>query len=82
MSSSITYSTKILTLVIAPFLLILVDILCEIAMVPDVYILLFLHQKDLKLCLTSYDYAKVIDELEKIQTRNSAVLLTVYNETK
>ena len=82
MSSSITCSTKILTLVIAPFLLILVDILCEIAMVPDVYILLFLHQKDLKLCLTSYDYAKVIDELEKIQTRNSVVLLSVYNETK
>ena len=79
MSSSITCSTKILTLVIAPFFLILVDILCEIAMVPGVYILLFLHLKDLKLCLTSYDYTKVIDELEKIQTWNSAVLLGVYN---
>ena len=82
MSSSITCSTKILTLVIAPFSLILVDILCEIAMVPGVYILLFLHQKDLKLCLRSCDHAKVIDELEKMQTRNSAVLLGVYNETK
>ena len=33
-----------------------------------------IHQKDLSLCLTSYDYAKDIDELEKTQTRNSAVL--------
>ena len=33
-----------------------------------------IHQKDLNLCLTSNDYAKIIDELEEIQTRTSAVL--------
>ena len=32
-----------------------------------------IRQKELNLGLTSYDYAKVIDKLEKIQTRNSAV---------
>ena len=40
MPYNITCSTKILTLAIAPFLFILVDVLCEFAMVPGVYILL------------------------------------------
>ena len=40
MPLSITYSTKIFTLAIAPFLFILVDVLCEFAMVSGVYILL------------------------------------------
>ena len=31
----------------------------------DVHIQQHIHQKDLNLCLTSYDYVKVIDELEK-----------------
>ena len=35
---SITFSTKIIALAIAPFLFILVGILCEFAMVPGVYI--------------------------------------------
>ena len=38
---SVTCSTKILTLVIAPFLLISVDALCKFTMVPSVNILLF-----------------------------------------
>ena len=41
MSCTITCSTKILTLVIAPFLFILIDMLCKFAVVPDVIILLF-----------------------------------------
>ena len=40
MPDSITCSTKILTLAIAPFLFIFVGIICEFAMVPGVYILL------------------------------------------
>ena len=36
-----TCSTKILTLVIAPFLFILIDMLCKFAVVPEVIILLF-----------------------------------------
>ena len=36
----ITCSTKILTLATAPFLFILVGVLCEFAMVPSGYILL------------------------------------------
>ena len=97
MPSSITCSTKTLNFAIAPFLFILVGVLCEFAMVPGLYILLspqeekvyysswghrciytfsttFInHQKYLNLCLTSYNYAKVIEELEKTPTRNSAV---------
>ena len=38
MSYSIIFSTKILTLAAVPFLLILVGVLCEFAMVPDMYI--------------------------------------------
>ena len=40
MSCSITCSNKILSLAIAPFLFILLGTLCEIALVPGVYILL------------------------------------------
>ena len=40
MPYSITCSTKILTLAIAPFLFILVDVPCKFAMLPGVYILL------------------------------------------
>ena len=77
-----------------PFLFISVGVLCEFAMMPDVYILsspqekkytLFpeetdehirqhIHQKDLNLCLPLCYYAKVIVELEKMQTMNSTVL--------
>ena len=39
-SFSITYSTKILTVFIAPVLCISVGILCEFPMLPDMYILL------------------------------------------
>ena len=45
MSYSITCSTRILTLAIAPFLFISVGILCEFAMALDVYILLTLRKK-------------------------------------
>ena len=41
MSYSITYFTKILTLATAPFLFLLVGVLCEFAAVPHVYTLLF-----------------------------------------
>ena len=40
----------------------------------DVHIQQYIHQKDLNLCLTSFDYAKVIDKLEKSQISNSVVL--------
>ena len=46
MPSSITRSTKILTLAIATFLFILVSVLCEFAMVPDVKILLSLQEEE------------------------------------
>ena len=87
---SITCSTKILTLAIAPFLFILAEVLCKFVnfILPFgrrgtlfflraqmyIHIQQHIHQKDLNLCLTSYNYAKVIDELEKTKTRNSAVL--------
>ena len=32
-----------------------------------------IHQKYLNLCLTSYNYAKIIEELDKTLTRSSAV---------
>ena len=82
----ITCLTKSLTLAITPFLLILVGVLCEIAMMPGVEILLSPQEEKvhyfswghkcthLNLCLKSYDYAKVIVEFEKTQTRKSAVL--------
>ena len=40
----------------------------------DVHIQQPIRQKDLNLYLASFDCAKVIDELEKTQTKNSAVL--------
>ena len=48
MPYSIPSSTKILTLATAPFLVILVGILsvCEFAMVPGVYILLFPQEEE------------------------------------
>ena len=87
---SITCSTKILTLAITPFLFIFVEVLCKFLnfILPFgrrgtlfflraqmyIHIQQYIHQKDLNPCLTSYYYAKVIDELEKTKTRNSAVL--------
>ena len=88
----ITCSTKILTLAIIPFLLILVGLLCEFDMVPGAYILLSPQEEEVrysswgqrcthsavhsskrfKPCLTSYGYAKIIDE--KKQIKNSPVL--------
>ena len=44
----ITCSTKILVLAIAPFLFILVGVLCEFAMVPGVYILLSPHENEVQ----------------------------------
>ena len=38
--------TRILTLAIASFLFILVDVVCEFAIVPGVYILLSLQEKE------------------------------------
>ena len=84
MPYSINCSTKILTLAIALFLLILIGVLWEFTMVPDVYILLspqeedgtdvhiqqHIHQKDLILCLPLYYHPKVIAEVEKTQARN------------
>ena len=40
MSHSITCSTKIFTLAVAPFLVISVGVFCGFAMVPDMYILM------------------------------------------
>ena len=96
MPSNITCSTEPLTLAIAPFLFILVDVKfteicygtrCVHFIVSSgrrgtlffqgahMYIQIQhqIYQKDLNLCLTSYDNAKVSDKLEKTQTRNSAV---------
>ena len=42
-SYGITCSTKILNLAIGPLLLISVGVLCQFAMVPDVYMLLAAH---------------------------------------
>ena len=45
MSYSVPCSTKILILAIAPFLIISVGVLCEFAMVRDVYIYILLSKK-------------------------------------
>ena len=47
MPYSITYSTKILTLAIAPFLFILIGILCEFAIVSGVYTLLSSQEEEM-----------------------------------
>ena len=47
MPYSITCFNKILTLAIAPFLFILVGILCEFAMVPGAYILLSPQEEEM-----------------------------------
>ena len=84
MSYCIICFTKILTLAIAPFLFILVGIVCEFAIVPGVYILLspqeekvhytiLLEDRDVKFSSTLLK-DRVVVELEKTQTRNSAVL--------
>ena len=44
----ITCSTKILTLAIIPFLLILVGLLCEFDMVPGAYILLSPQEEEVR----------------------------------
>ena len=46
MPYSITCSTKILTLAIPQFLFISVDVLCEFAMVPGMYILVYTQEED------------------------------------
>ena len=46
MPHGITCSTKVLTLTVAPFLLILVGVLCEFSMVLGVYILLFPQEEE------------------------------------
>ena len=46
MPYSITCSTKIFTFAIEPLLVILVGALCEFAMVPGVYILLFPQEEE------------------------------------
>ena len=45
---SVTCSTKSFTLTIALFLFIFVGIICELAMVPDVYILLSPQEEDVQ----------------------------------
>ena len=42
----ITCSNKILTLAVAPFLFILVDVICEFVMVPSVYILSSVQEEE------------------------------------
>ena len=89
MPYSITCSTKILTLAIAQFFL-LVGILCEFAMVPGVYILEEVHSsywghrcthsavhslKSLNLCPPLYYSAKVIAELKN--TNNCFMVLII-----
>ena len=82
MSSSITCSTKILTLEIVPFLFILLGVLCKFTMVPGVYIfpqdkrgtLFFLRAQSYTFNSALYNHDYVLDELEKTQTRISAVL--------
>ena len=101
MSYSIIFSTKILTLAIAPFLFILVGVLCEFAMMQGVYILLdpqeegvhyfcegtdvhiqqHIHRKYLNLCLTSYQFAKVIMNWKKSKQGNQ-LCYNVYDESK
>ena len=48
MLCSIICSAKILTLAIVPFLSTLVGVLCEFAMVPDVYILLSSQEEEVQ----------------------------------
>ena len=48
----------------------------------DVHIQQHIYQKDLNLCLTSYDYVKVIDELEKKHKQEIQLCYGVYNKTK
>ena len=88
----ITCSTKILTLARAPFLFILVGVLCEFAMASSGYILLspllpegkdvhiqqHFHQKDLNFCLPLYYYSKVIVESERTQTSSTLKFLFVF----
>ena len=46
MPHGITCSPKVLTLTVAPFLFILVGVLCEFSMAPGVYILLFPREEE------------------------------------
>ena len=98
MPYSITRSTKIITLPIAPVLFILVDVLSRFAMDSGVQILLSLerctffsegtnvhiHQKDLNLCLPLYHYVEFI--LMNCKKHKEGIQLSYaygsYNQTK
>ena len=88
MPYSITCSTKILTLAMAPFLFILVCILYEFAMVPGVYILvspqeeeaLFLGHRCTNSAVHSSRRFKPLSAIifmEKTQTRNSTLFMVL-----
>ena len=76
--------TKILALAIAPFLFILVGVICEFAIVSDAYILLSPQEEEVHYTIlpegTDVQIQqhifkdRVAVEFEKIQTKNSAVL--------
>ena len=83
-------STKIpIFLAAAPFLFILISVLClsvfllwyqvyAMLLSPqEVHIQQHIHKKDLNLCRPLYYYGKVIVELEKTQTRNLIVFMVL-----
>ena len=95
MSYIITCSTKILTLAIAPFLFISVDVLCKFAMMQCEYILLFpqeeevlkgqiytfgsILQKEKNICLPLYYMPRLISNWENTNKESNC---DAYNQTK
>ena len=65
MPSSITCSTKTLTLEIAPFLFILVGVLCEFTMVPGVYILLSPPKKEVHYILPEGTDVRIQEDIHQ-----------------
>ena len=65
MSYTVTFSAKILTLGIAPFLFISVGIRCEFASVPDVYILLFPQEEEVHYSYRGDGYAHLATHSSK-----------------
>ena len=70
MTYSVTSFTSILTLKIAPFLFISVGVLCEFAMVPDVYHLLTPHEAEMH-CF--FIFGRTI--IENIKSLSAIILL-------
>ena len=75
MPYSITCSTKILTLAIAPFLFILFGVLCEFAMVPGVYILLTSRRRGTLFFLKARIYTFSSPFIEKCKSLLGIILL-------